>query len=305
MWFKNLRIYQFTQPFTWSDEAEKLLEERRFTPCARHEPMSFGWVSPLNDEDAPLVHQIGKHVLLCARKEEKVMPASAVQMELESLREQFQQEHARPMPRKDLQAAKEDIVQRLLPQALSRHSIIWLMLDFDAQRVLVDASSATRAEEVTALLRSCLGSLPIRPWGPETNGSVFFTQWLAEQAAPTPFYLGTDAELRGQGEAESVARLKDHDLTSPEIALHLEHGKQCTQLGLDWDERVSFVLTDDYAIKRIRFLDVVKDARDADDTETRAEQLDADFALMSQEFQLMLNQLYAILALPDANVTGE
>ena len=61
------------------------------------------------------------------------------------------------MPRKDLQAAKEDNCSALAARkALSRHSIIWLMLDFDAQRVLVDASSATRAEEVTALLRAAV-----------------------------------------------------------------------------------------------------------------------------------------------------
>ncbi|MCH8501921.1 MAG: recombination-associated protein RdgC [Aliidiomarina sp.] len=303
MWFKNLRVYQFTQPFTWADDAEKQLEERRFSPCARHEPMSFGWVSPLNDEDAPLTLQVGQHLLLCARKEEKVMPASAVQIELDAVREAYQQEHARPMPRKELQATKEDVVQRLLPQALSRHSVIWLMIDLETQRVLVDASSASRAEEVTALLRSCLGSLPIRPWGPENSGEFFFTDWLKSKKSPAPFELGTDAELRGQGEEESVVKLKDHDLTSDEISLHLEHNKLCLQLGLNWGERISFMLTHDYAIKRIHFLDVIKDARDADETETRAEQLDADFAIMSQEFQQLLNQLNAILT--DASATGE
>ncbi|MCL5254719.1 MAG: recombination-associated protein RdgC [Gammaproteobacteria bacterium] len=303
MWFKNLRVYQFTQPFTWAEDAEKQLEERRFSPCARHEPMSFGWVSPLNDEEAPLVLQVGQHLLLCARKEEKVMPASAVQIELDAVREAYLQEHARPMPRKELQATKEDVVQRLLPQALSRHSVIWLMIDLEAQRVLVDASSASRAEEVTALLRSCLGSLPIRPWGPENSAEFFFTDWLKSKQSPPPFELGTDAELRGQGEEESVVKLKDHDLTSDEISLHLEHNKLCLQLGLNWGERISFMLTHDYAIKRIRFLDVIKDARDADETETRAEQLDADFAIMSQEFQQLLNQLNAILT--DASATGE
>ncbi|RUO36127.1 recombination-associated protein RdgC [Aliidiomarina shirensis] len=299
MWFKNLRVYQFTQPFAWSEEAEKLLEERRFTPCSRQEPASFGWVPPVGEEDGPLLHRVGDNLLFCAKKEEKVMPASAVNAELETIREQFQQENARPMPRKEQQAMKEEIIHRMLPQALSRYAVTWAMIDLTNQKLMVDTSSASRAEDLTALLRSCLGSLPIKPWGAEQTAEVFFTEWLKQQSAPAPFELGLEAELRSFGEDESIVRFKQHDLTTDEVSLHLQHGKLATQVALEWDERLSFLLTDDYAVKRIRFSDVLKEQRDDLNPESRAEQLDVDFALMSGELNQLIIELNRIFAVSD------
>lgn len=296
MWFKNLRVYQFTQTFNWPENAEALLAERRFVPCARQEPVSLGWIAATHNEDAPLVHQVADQILLCMKKEEKVMPASAVNAELDTVRERFQQENGRPMPRKELQAHKEDIIHRLMPQALPRFAVTWAMLDLAGQRLYVDSSSSSRAEELTGLLRNCLGSLPIKPWGAEVNADLFYTQWLTEQAAPAPFSLGLEAELRSFSENESVVRLKQHDLTVDEVALHLQHGKRVTQIALEWDERLSFLLTDDYAIKRIRFSDVLKEQRDDLNPESRAEQLDVDFALMSGEFNQLINELTQIFS---------
>ena len=64
-----------------------------------------------------------------------------------------------------------------------------------------------------------------------------------------------------------------------------------------------FVLTDDYAITH-RFSWTVKDARDADEPKHVQESTRLlIFALSEPRFSAqMLNQLYAIMALPDANV---
>jgi recombination associated protein RdgC len=48
MWFKNLAIYRFTEPFTLSPETlEQKLLQQPFTPCGGHDEFSFGWTSPL------------------------------------------------------------------------------------------------------------------------------------------------------------------------------------------------------------------------------------------------------------------
>lgn len=296
MWFKNLRVYQFTQDFKLADDFQDLLSERSFKPCSSTEPASIGWISPIRDSgEYALMHQDA--VLLCLRKEEKVMPASAVKSELEQRKEAYELEHARPMPRKEQQALKEDIVHNLLPRALSRYSVTWGMIDLKNQRVLVDTSSATRAEEFTAQLRSCLGSLPVRPWGPEYPATHCLTQWVKEGAAATPFELGEDAELKSSKEEGMVVRLRRHDLVVPEVTQHLDHDKHVTELGLGWPNRLSFLLSDDYAIKRIKFADMVLEQRDQDNTADAAEQLDADFALMFGEFAELLDQLEVALTL--------
>lgn len=291
MWFKNLRVYHFTQKFSWDETSVTSLEERRFSPCARSEPASVGWIPPLGQEDGPLVHELSDFVLVCLKKEEKVLPASAINAELDVRKEAYQNEHARPMPRKEQQSLKEDITHQMLPQAFSKYGITWAIIDLTGQRLLVDASSASKAEELTAVLRSCLGSLPVKPWGAEHPGHHFFTEWVAKQTPPHPFTIGFEAELRGERDDDSVVRFKNHDLTTEEVALHLQHGKQVTQLALEWSERLSFTLADDYAIKKLRFSDILKEQLDDVHAESRAEQLDRDFALMSAEFSELLNQL--------------
>ncbi|WP_194757121.1 recombination-associated protein RdgC [Aliidiomarina indica] len=295
MWFKNLRIYSFTQPFTWTEASVATLEERRFSPCARSEPSSVGWIPPLGAEDGPLTHEIGSFVLLCLKKEEKVMPSSTVKAELETRKEAYEQEHARPMPRKEQQTLKEDILHQMLPQAFSKYAVTWAILDTQSQLIYVDASSASKAEELTAVLRSCLGSLPVKPWGGDHPGHHVYTDWVKQQAAPNGFELGLDAELRGERDDDSVVRFKNHDLTTEEVALHLSHGKQVTQLGMNWQDRVQFTLTDDYALKRIQFGDIVKEQREDNNAESRAEQLDLDFSLMAGEFAELIQALQQTL----------
>lgn len=298
MWFKNLRVYKFTQDFQLPDNFQDALNERCFKPCSSTEPLSLGWVPVIrHSEEHALIHQ--NAVLLCLRKEEKVMPASAVNSELERHKEAFEQEHARPMPRKEQSALKEEIVHGLLPRALSRFSVTWGMIDLAQQRVLVDTSSATRAEEFTAQLRSCLGSLPVRPWGPEYPASQCLTQWVKQGAATAPFELGEDAEFKSSQEEGMVVRLRRHDLCLPEVTQHLEHQKQVTELGLIWPDRLSFLLSDDYGIKRIKFADVIVEQRQNDQTDSAAAQLDADFALMSREFAELLNTLEQALTEPN------
>lgn len=291
MWFKNLRVYQFTQPFSLPADLDSQLAQYPFTPCGRHQLASFGFVSPFGERSEVLHHKVGDNILLCARKEEKVLPASAINAQLDDKAQAYADEHARPMPKKERAALKEDIVHEMLPQAFSRFSVIWAYIDLKGQRVLVDSSASNKAEDFTSLLRGALGSLPVKPWGAEQPGEVYFTQWLQQQASPTPFELGTDAELKGLGDEPATVRLKQQPLASDEIETHLTHGKVAVKLGLHWESHISFILEDDYAIKRLQFSDVVKEQNDDMAGADKADQLDADFSLMALELNALLDAL--------------
>lgn len=291
MWFKNLRVYQFTQPFSLPADLDEQLAQYPFNRCGRHQLASFGFVSPFGEQSEVLHHRVGDNVLFCAKKEEKVLPASAINAQLDEKNQAYIEEYARPMPKKERTALKEDIVHEMLPQAFSRFSMIWAYLDLQGQRLIVDSSASNKAEDFNSLLRGALGSLAVKPWGAEQSGEVHFTQWLQQQAAPLPFELGTDAELKGVGDEPASARFKQQDLTSDEVKIHLEHGKLATKLGLVWDDHMSFVWEDDYAIKRLQFSDVVKEQNDDMAGADKAEQLDADFSLMALECNALIASL--------------
>ena len=84
MWFKNLRIYRFTKPFDMSaEELQTHLADKPFNPCGRQDLTKYGWGPPIEqaqaaDQEPQFVHACNGFLMLCAKREDKVIPASVV-----------------------------------------------------------------------------------------------------------------------------------------------------------------------------------------------------------------------------------
>ncbi|HLO61997.1 MAG TPA: recombination-associated protein RdgC, partial [Azonexus sp.] len=106
-----------------------------------------------------------------------------------------------------------------------------------------------------------------------------------------------DCELKAVGEEKAAVRYVRHPLgdeVSGEIKSHLAAGKLPTKLALTWDDRLSFVLSEKLEIKRLAFLDLLKEEAEKS-AEHADEQFDADFALMTGELTRFLPQLIEAL----------
>lgn len=68
---------------------------------------------------------------------------------------------------------------------------------------------------------------------------------------------------------------------------HIAAGKLPTRLALTWNDRISLILTEKLEVKRVAFLDVVKEEAEKQ-AENAAEQFEADLALMSGELSRLL-----------------
>ena len=104
--------------------------------------------------------------------------------------------------------------------------------------------------------------------------------------------------MKALAEEQSAVRYVRHALDGERIAEqikeHLASGKLPTRLALTWNDRISFVLTDKLEIKRLAFLDLIKE--NAEHTaENAEEQFDADFALMTGELAQFLPALLEAL----------
>lgn len=291
MWFRNVRYYTFSSQFELPDAVDEVLDEAAFRPCGRQELSSFGWYSPFNREEAALTHRIGNCILLCARKEEKVLPAKVIQTEVDEKARQISEEQGRPVNRKEKQNLKEDIVHQLLPQAFTQSRLTWGYIDLDRQMIAVDSSAAGRAEDFLGLLRSSLGSLPVKPFSAASSADVYLTHWLQEKRLPNGFQFGDEAELREPESDGAVLRCKQHELTAKEWLANLEFGLRVTKLGLTWQERLEFIIEDDFALKRVKATDHLMEQQDNLVDATPEQQVDADFALLSGE----LGELYLAL----------
>lgn len=296
MWFKNLLIYRFSRPLELSiEQLETKLADFTFSPCGSQDLSKFGWVKPLGKAGSELTHGIEQNILICAKKEEKVLPASIVKDMLQDKVEAIETEQGRGLKKKEKDALKEDIVQQLLPRAFPRSSqtFAWICPKLDL--LIIDSSSAKKADDLIALLRKCIGSLPVTPLMLDTPADVTMTDWLDKGDLASGFILGDEAELRSALEHGGIIRCKEQDLSSDEIKHHLAADKFVTKLALDWNGSVSFLLGDDMSIKRLKFSDIVKEKNDDIPSEDYAAKFDADFALMTGELELFIPDLIAAL----------
>jgi len=292
MWFKNLSLFRLVEPLPLTVEGlAAKLEQRAFQSCPSHQPNTAGWTPPLGRKARDLVHAVAGRWLLCLRTEEKVLPPIVVNQALAERIGLIEDEQRRSVRRREKQDLRDQLVQELLPRALTRSRLSYAYLDLAAGWLVVDSASPRGVEEVTGTLRETLGSLSIAPPRVQQSPAAVMTAWLVEGVAPAEFALGDICELREGGEAGGVVRCRGQDLTSEEIRAHLEAGKQVTRLGLIWNERLAFVLDEALIVRRLQFLDVVRESLLETAADSPEAVFDAEFALMTGELAFLLPRL--------------
>ena len=290
MWFKNLRIYRFTKDIDLSpDTLEEALAEQNFKPCTNMDFSRYGWVSPLGKDSEMFTHACGGYVMLCARKQEKILPPAAINEMVEEKVTDFEAAQARTIYRKEKRTIKEDVVHTLLPRALTRSFRVYAYIDTKQKLLIIDTASNNKAEEFMEHLRASLGSLPVVPFKCHGDAANIMTHWLREKL-PEQFDLDNDCELQNPRESKNIVRCKNQELESAEILSHLKAGKRVKQLALIWRDAIRFVLTDDFSIKRLRFEEIVQEQAESDATD-KATQFDQDFAVMSLQLHQLINEL--------------
>ena len=297
MWFKNIQLYRLNNLTIGLDQFAEQLSRGPFVKCPSNQPMSRGFVSPRKDGD--LVYQLGGHWLIALAVDQRLLPSSVVNEEVKERAEAIEQEQGYAPGRKQLKELRERITEELMPRSFTRKRVTFVWIDPVNGWFAVDASSPAKAEEVIEHLRHCLDEFPLSMLHTQVSPASAMADWLAGGEAPTGFTIDRDCELKAVGEEKSAVRYTRHSLdadeeTGGEIKHHLASGKLPTKLALTWDDRISFVLTEKLEIKRLTFLDLLKEQAEKDANHAE-EVFDADFALMTGELSRFLPKLIAAL----------
>ncbi len=295
MWFNNIHFYRFESPFTMDEQAlGQQLGEHTARPCGQMEQSCEGWAKPLGRDGHTLVHQTDGQLMICLQRQDRMLPASVVREQLDEQIWTLEGEKGRALNRREKADLKDELVQTLLPQAFVRTSHAYACILPQDGWLIINASSVKRAEDFLAVLIKTIPTLSLV--APQLEGSLsdVMCHWMLDETTiPEGFALEDACKLITQGEHGGSIQCRQEDLAKDEILAHIRAGKSVTQLAINWQSRVSFVLSDDLSLKKLRFDSAVLDeAGDADDAATR---FDADFTIMAAELRQLLAALMAAL----------
>nr|WP_199068670.1 recombination-associated protein RdgC [Chromobacterium sp. ASV5] len=294
MWFRQLSFYRLnTENTPTAEQLLGALEKKPFQPCMGLDWFSEGWVPPAGHLEAP-VHVARDYQMISLRREDKVLPASVIRDFVELKVQDIENRELRKVGRKEKLALKEQVTDDLLPRAFVRSSRLNAYIDSRRGWVMVDSGTASKAEALLTKLREALPPFPAALPRTQIAPHTAMTDWLAAGEAPHGFELDADCELKDSGENGAVIRCSRMDLTAEEVRQHIATGKQVTKLGLIWNEKIRFQLTDTLQLKRLQFLDLLQEeaSQAGDDRESLFE---ATLLLMGEELGELADALiYAL-----------
>lgn len=293
MWFRNLRIYRLAHNSgVTAASLDAQLSKRPLNRCGGFDMLSRGWVYPR--QEGQFVHAVHGQWLLALGVEQKLLPATVIRQVVQERAAAIEAKQGRKVGRKELRDLRDRVTEELLPRAFTRRRTTWGWLDPAHGWLVVDAGSDARADEFMEVLLATLDDLHPRVLQSRIAPSAAMTDWLVSGDAPGGFTLDSDLELRSARNTQAVIRYVRHDLEGKEIREHIASGKIATQLGMTWNDRISFILTDKLTAKRVSFLDILHDEAEKS-AETADEQFDVDFVLMSGELAKLLPDLLTAL----------
>ena len=105
LWFKNLMVYRLSRDVTLrAEEMEKQLAPLAFTPCGSQDMAKTGWVPPIGSQSDALTHTANGQIIICARKEEKILPTPVVKQALEAKIARLEAEQGRKLKKTEKDA---------------------------------------------------------------------------------------------------------------------------------------------------------------------------------------------------------
>lgn len=291
MWFKNLRIYRLNDSVKHTpEELNEALAKFEFKPCGSLDPLQYGWTSPLGRDGSEYVHAANGYIMVCAKRQEKVLPASTVNEALEEKAAEIAAGEARFVGRAERLSLKEEILFSLMPKALVKSSYDFAYIDTQKQLIVINTSSANRAEELLSALREALGTLKAVPLTPLKPTREVLTGWLTGAEMPQDIEVGEECELSSLDEGRSI-KFKHQDLWIEEVSQHIGSGLQVAKLVVTWKDSIECIIDDQFSFKRIKYGNEVTDRADDHNNDSAADQFDVEFSIMTLELSAFISAM--------------
>jgi recombination associated protein RdgC len=293
MWLKNLIVYRLGAGGTpEAEELEAKLAQQPLRKCGGFEMESRGWVCPRHE--GQYLYQQNRQWLLALGHERKLLPGSVIRDLAEEQIAKMEGMVGHPLGRKQKREIKDKVTAELLPRALARRRRTYAWIDGANGWLAVDAAGEPMAEQFMETLRRTEEDLPATRLDTQQSPAASMTRWIMQGEVDGPFSIDQDLELRASDHTKATVRYARHALEGKDIRDHISAGKQPVRLGLTWNDKVSFVLTEELHVKRLSFLNIIE-RESGEEVENDEERFDIDFALMTGELSRLLGDLVEVL----------
>ncbi|MEM7253172.1 MAG: recombination-associated protein RdgC [Pseudomonadota bacterium] len=290
MWFKNITLFDLVEPFTLTpEELARSFDDLQFRPCGGLEPFSFGWAPAMGRLGGELTHAAGGFIAMCARREDRLLPPAVIRETVEERIAQIESDDFRTVTRKERTRLRDDVTFELLPRAFTRSTFVHAYLSPADGLLVIDSTSPKGVEEFTILLGRAMGRIDLTPFETGRDIVPILTRWVSSNRTPGGFALMNECEMRDKADEKAIVRCVGKDLGSQEVRAHIDAGMEVQRLALSFHDRLSFVLSADLTLRRLRFESVRE--MEHDETLDAAGQFDMDFAYMTNELQHLVAEL--------------
>ena len=261
----------------------------QFVECTPHAAQSSGFVFASPDYGT-FTREAGDFTEFRLRTDTKILPASVVNDATAEKAKEIEAMQGYKPGRKQTKEIKDAVTLELLASAFVKTHITrgW----FDSTGWLViDTSSANKAEAALDALRNALDEFPARFWRTQQVPESAMTLWVSTQEPPEGMTIDDRVKLADHdGGTVSVV---NRDATSAEvIQLITEGGAVVSELALTLEDVASFVLANS-TLKRLAYLDIQEEAKG--DPLSQEEEANADLVLSGDAVRKVVVALTAEL----------
>jgi len=234
-----------------------------------------------------MVEPINGHWLAMYVAEVKAIPGDLLRRKVEERCKTIEETTGRQPGKRERKQLKEDITQELMPHAFPKRWRVPVWIDPMHAMLGIGTTSSGKCDIIiTALVQAVNGfAVHFRQTNNHPGGAL--GAWLVGEPEPG-FTVDRTAVLKAPDESGRKVRYDNHPLDVPEVANHIREGMRVQQIALTYEDRISFICSEDMELSSIKLLDVDAKLRTP---EEEADAFDADVTLHTAELRVLVHAL--------------
>jgi recombination associated protein RdgC len=239
--------------------------------------------------------------MICLLFEEKILPATVIKQELNLKVKELENQRGRKLGQREKLNLKDEIIHTLLPRAFSKLSRVYGYIDIKNNWLVINTTNPARIEKFIELFKRSVG---INAESITAKLSPTLTRWLIHSNYPRTLAVEKACVLVDPKNQKRIIRCQQQDLTANCIQLIIKDGCEVEQLAISWNEMIQFNLVKDFSLQSIKFQDRLIAQANEMEPETKRQQFNADFLIMTETLSKLVAELIATCIKKEPDVTG-